>query len=209
MRIVFATNNRHKLDEVSAILGPEWELVTPAMLGITEDIPETQQTLEGNALQKARYIYERTGLDCFADDTGLEVTALGGAPGVRSARYAGDHHDFDDNNRLLLRNLEGAADRSARFRTVIALILDGEEYLFEGRVEGDIIDEYRGTGGFGYDPVFVPYIPDEDYLCVAKSAVGVPTFAEMPPAEKNAISHRARAVKKLGDHLKKIPQNKP
>jgi XTP/dITP diphosphohydrolase len=209
MRIIFATNNRHKLDEVSAILGPGWELVTPTMLGIIEDIPETAPTLEGNALQKARYLYERTGLDCFADDTGLEVTALGGAPGVRSARYAGDHHDFDDNNRLLLKNLEGAADRSARFRTVIALILDGEEHLFEGCVEGHIIDEYRGTGGFGYDPVFVPCIPDDDRFCVAKSAVGVLTFAEMPPAEKNAISHRARAVEKLGDFLKKIPQNKP
>ncbi len=191
MRIVFATNNRHKLEEVGAILGPGWELVTPASLGITEDIPETADTLEGNALQKARYIYERTGLDCFADDTGLEVAALGGAPGVRSARYAGDHHDFDDNNRLLLGNLEGAADRSARFRTVIALILGGEEHLFEGRVEGRIIDEYRGTGGFGYDPVFAPEGSRK-------------TFAEMPAAEKNAISHRARAVEKLNQYLNKI-----
>ena len=189
MRIVFATNNRHKLEEVAAIFGPEWELVTPASLGITEDIPETCDTLEGNALQKARYIYERTGLDCFADDTGLEVTALDGAPGVRSARYAGDHHDFDDNNRLLLKNLEGAGDRSARFRTVIALILDGKEHLFEGRVEGHIIEEYRGTGGFGYDPVFVP------------DGFGA-TFAEMPLEEKNAISHRARAVEKLAEFLR-------
>ncbi len=190
MRIVFATNNRHKLEEVSAILGSGYELVTPASLGIAEDIPETSDTLEGNALQKARYIYERTGLDTFADDTGLEVTALEGAPGVRSARYAGDHHDFDDNNRLLLKNLEGAEDRSARFRTVIALILDGKEQLFEGCVEGHIIDEYRGKGGFGYDPVFIP------------EGSGT-TFAEMPPEEKNAISHRARAVEKLAEFLDK------
>ncbi len=189
MRIIFATNNRHKLEEVSAILGAEFELVTPADCGITEDIPETQPTLEGNALQKARYIHERTGSDCFADDTGLEVTALGGAPGVRSARYAGDKHDFDDNNRLLLKNLEDEADRSARFRTVIALILDGEEHLFEGRVEGAIIDEYRGTGGFGYDPIFVPEGSEA-------------TFAEMSTEQKNAISHRARAVEKLNDFLK-------
>ncbi len=195
MKIVFATNNGHKLAEVAAILGPEWELVTPASLGITEDIPETQSTLEGNALQKARYIYERTGLDCFADDTGLEVTALGGAPGVRSARYAGDHHDFDDNNRLLLHNLEGAADRSARFRTVIALIERGRDHLFEGRVEGRIIDEYRGTEGFGYDPIFIPKGADT-------------TFAEMSPAEKNAISHRARAVERLVEFLNK-PNHKP
>jgi XTP/dITP diphosphohydrolase len=191
MQIVFATNNKHKLEEVSAILGAGWELVTPASLGITEDIPETAETLEGNALQKARYVHERTGLDCFADDTGLEVTVLDGAPGVRSARYAGDSHDFDSNNRLLLRNLEGMADRSARFRTVIALILGGEEHLFEGRVEGRIIDEYRGTEGFGYDPIFVP-------------EGGEATFAEMPLEEKNAISHRARAVEKLKDFLSKI-----
>ncbi len=188
MKIVFATNNRHKLQEAAAILGPGFELSTPTSLGITEDIPETADTLEGNALQKARYIYERTSLDCFADDTGLEVAALGGAPGVRSARYAGDRHDFDDNNRLLLRNLQGADDRSARFRTVIALILGGKEYLFEGRVEGRIIDEYRGTEGFGYDPIFVPEGCDQ-------------TFAQMPPEEKNAISHRARAVEKLCEFL--------
>ncbi len=206
MRLVFATNNAHKLAEVSAILGPGWELVTPASLGITEDIPETGDTLEENALQKARYIYERTrdanygvaksvvGVPTFADDTGLEVAALDGAPGVRSARYAGDHHDFDDNNRLLLKNLKGATDRAARFRTVIALILDGREHLFEGRVEGRIIDEYRGAGGFGYDPIFIPDGTDT-------------TFAEMPLAEKNAISHRARAVEKLAQFLNSKPLN--
>jgi XTP/dITP diphosphohydrolase len=199
MQIAFATNNRHKLEEVSAILGPAFELVTPAMLGITEDIPEDSPTLEGNALQKARYIHSRTGLDCFADDTGLEVAALGGAPGVHSARYAADAgeagavaggHNFDANNRLLLRNLAGAEDRSARFRTVIVLILDGQEYLFEGTVEGRIIEEYRGTEGFGYDPIFIPEGSTQ-------------TFAEMPAAEKNAISHRARAVEKLADFLLK------
>ena len=231
MRLVFATNNAHKLAEVGAILGPEWELVTPASLGITEDIPETGDTLEANALQKARYIYERTrdanygvagsavGVPTFADDTGLEVAALGGAPGVYSARYAamtddkscvarsgGGSPTFDDNNRLLLRNLEGAANRSARFRTVIALIWDGREHLFEGRVEGHIIDEYRGTGGFGYDPIFVPCIPNDGGLCAAKSAAA-PTFAEMPLAEKNAISHRARAVEKLAKFLNNKPLN--
>jgi XTP/dITP diphosphohydrolase len=192
MRLVFATNNRHKLAEVSAILGSAVELVTPAELGITEDIPETADTLEGNALLKARYIFERTGLDCFADDTGLEVTALGGAPGVYSARYAGEAHDFDDNNRLLLKNLADATDRSARFRTVIALIVNEggtpREHLFEGRVDGRIIDEYRGSGGFGYDPIFIP-------------EGGEATFAEMTAAQKNAISHRARAVEKLAAFL--------
>ncbi len=190
MKIVFATNNKHKLEEVSAILGPDFELKTPAGCGITEDIPETQETLEGNALQKARYIHDRTGQNCFADDTGLEVAALGGAPGVRSARYAGDQHDFDENMALLLRNLEGQADRSARFRTVIALILGEKEYLFDGIVNGRIIAEYRGKGGFGYDPVFIPDGCSE-------------TFAEMSTEQKNAISHRARAVEKLNAFLQK------
>ncbi|MDR1670963.1 MAG: RdgB/HAM1 family non-canonical purine NTP pyrophosphatase [Alistipes sp.] len=209
MRIVFATNNRHKLEEVAAILGPGVELITPADLGITEDIPETADTLEGNALLKARYVYERTldatenatksaaGVPTFADDTGLEVAALGGAPGVRSARYAADAgekdaktgaHNFEANNRLLLKNMEAATDRSANFRTVIALIVDGREHLFDGRVDGRIIDEYRGAGGFGYDPVFIP-------------SGGEATFAEMPLAEKNMISHRARAVEKLAAFL--------
>lgn len=189
MKIVFATNNRHKLEEVSAILGPDFELATPAACGITEDIPETQNTLEGNALQKARYIHERTGADCFADDTGLEVAALGGEPGVRSARYAGDQHDFAANTELLLKNLESKSDRSARFRTVVALILGGKEYLFDGVVNGRIIEEYRGAGGFGYDPVFIP----DGYA---------ETFAEMTAGEKNTISHRARAVEKLNAFLK-------
>lgn len=187
-RIVFATNNAHKIAEASAVLGDRFELVTLRECGITEDIPETEPTLEGNASQKAHYIYERTGLDCFADDTGLEVAALGGAPGVRSARYATDGHDFDANNRLLLHNMEGATDRSARFRTVISLILDGREHLFEGVVEGRIAESAAGVGGFGYDPLFIPEGSD----C---------SFAEMPAEEKNAVSHRGRAVRKLAAFL--------
>ena len=188
MKLLFATNNAHKLAEVQAVLGPEYELVTPRDCGVTEEIPETQPTLEGNALQKARYLRERTGLDCFADDTGLEVAALDGAPGVRSARYATDGHDFAANNRLLLANLRGAADRRARFRTVVALRRSGEEHLFEGIVEGRIIECERGCEGFGYDPLFVPDGFDR-------------TFAEMSADEKNAVSHRARAVRRLADYL--------
>lgn len=187
-RIVFATNNAHKIAEASAVLGDRFELVTLRECGITEDIPETEPTLEGNASQKAHYIYERTGLDCFADDTGLEVAALGGAPGVRSARYATDGHNFDANNRLLLHNMEGATDRSARFRTVISLILGGREHLFEGVVEGRIAESAAGVGGFGYDPLFIPEGSD----C---------SFAEMPAEEKNAVSHRGRAVRKLAAFL--------
>lgn len=188
MKIIFATNNAHKLSEVQAVLGDGFELVTPRMCSIEEEIPETAATLEGNAAQKAHYLYERTGLDCFADDTGLEVEALGGAPGVHSARYATDGHDFAANNRLLLKNLEGKSNRRARFRTVICLIEGGKEHLFEGIVEGRIIDHEAGTEGFGYDPLFVPEGFDR-------------TFAEMTAEEKNAISHRGRAVRKLVDYL--------
>jgi len=189
MKIVFATNNRHKVEEVAALLGEDFEAVTAAEAGITEEIPEDQPTLEGNALQKARYVHARTGGDCFADDTGLEVEALGGAPGVHSARYATDGHDFEANNRLLLKNLEGVANRRARFRTVIALILDGREYLFEGIVEGEIVDRPAGEGGFGYDPLFRP----EGASC---------TFAQMSGEQKNALSHRGRAVRKLVEFLR-------
>ena len=182
--IIFATNNAHKLSEVQAVLGDNFKLITPRDCGITEDIPETAATLEGNASQKSHYLYDRVGKNCFADDTGLEVEALGGEPGVRSARYATDGHDFEANNRLLLKNLEGVANRKARFRTVISLILDGEEHLFEGIVEGHIAESEAGCGGFGYDPLFVP----DGYDC---------TFAEMSAEEKNAISHRGRAVQKL------------
>ena len=188
MKIIFATNNAHKLSEVQAVLGDGFTLVTPRQCGITEEIPEEQETLEGNASQKARYIHDRTGENCFADDTGLEVAALGGAPGVHSARYATDGHDFAANNRLLLRNLEGKSDRRARFRTVISLILNGEEHLFEGVVEGRIIDHEAGHEGFGYDPLFIPDGCER-------------TFAEMSPEEKNAVSHRGRAVRKLAEYL--------
>ena len=191
MKIVFATNNAHKLSEVQAVLGDAFTLLTPRDCGVEEDIPEEQQTLEGNASQKSHYLHGRTGLDCFADDTGLEVEALGGAPGVHSARYATDGHDFAANNRLLLKNLEGAENRRARFRTVISLILGGEEHLFEGVVEGRIIDREAGHEGFGYDPLFIP----DGY---AK------TFAEMTTDEKNAVSHRARAVRKLAEFLRSI-----
>ena len=189
-QIIFATNNAHKLSEVQAVLGDRFRLVTLAECGIAEDIPEDAPTLEGNALQKARYVHERTGADCFADDTGLEVDALDGAPGVHSARYATDGHDFAANNRLLLSNLADATDRSAHFRTVIALILDGREYLFEGRVDGRITDSEAGCGGFGYDPLFVPDGFDK-------------TFAEMDADEKNAVSHRGRAVRRLVEFLQK------
>lgn len=190
MKIVFATNNAHKLSEVKAVLGEGYELVTLKEVGITEDIPETGETLDENASIKARYVYERTGLDCFADDTGLEVAALNGAPGVRSARYATDGHDFAANNRKLLRELEGVADRRARFRTVISLIRGGVEQQVEGIVRGTIATEESGCEGFGYDPLFIPD---------GKSV----TFAEMSAEEKNAISHRGRAVTELVKILKK------
>lgn len=190
MKIVFATNNAHKLSEVKAVLGEGYELVTLKEVGITEDIPETGETLDENASIKARYVYERTGLDCFADDTGLEVAALNGAPGVRSARYATDGHDFAANNRKLLRELEGVADRRARFRTVISLIRGGVEQQVEGIVRGTIATEESGCEGFGYDPLFIPD---------GKSV----TFAEMSAEEKNTISHRGRAVAELVKILKK------
>ncbi len=195
MKIVFATNNAHKLQEVRQILGERFEVVGLADIGCTEDIPETAETLEGNALQKARYVKEHYGLDCFADDTGLEVAALGGAPGVHTARYAelfgnGITHDSDANMNLLLQKLEKKADRSARFRTVISLIYKGEEHLFEGICEGTILSERHGTEGFGYDPVFQPKGYDR-------------CFAQMKAEEKNAISHRGRATQKLVEWLRK------
>lgn len=184
MKIVFATNNAHKLAEVKAVLGEDFELVTLKEVGITEDIPETGETLDENASIKARYVYKRTGLDCFADDTGLEVVALNGAPGVRSARYATDGHDFAANNRKLLKELEGVTNRKARFRTVISLIRSGEEQQVEGIVNGCIATKEAGCEGFGYDPLF---IPDGESV----------TFAEMTAEEKNSISHRGRAVAEL------------
>lgn len=189
-KIVFATNNRHKLDEVEAILGHKFELISLKEVGCQEDIPETGETLEENALQKARYVYSHFHTDCFADDTGLEVEALNGAPGVYSARYAGGNgHDSEANMRKLLQELEGVENRKARFRTVFALIVNGKEHLFEGIVNGTIIKVRRGTSGFGYDPVFVPNGYDK-------------TFAELGDDIKNRISHRAVASDKLCKFLK-------
>ena len=153
-KLVFATNNAHKLEEIAAILGEKIELLSLKDIECTADIPETANTLEGNATQKAEYIYQQYGLDCFADDTGLEVEALNGAPGVFSARYAGDGHDSEANMQKLLQELEGKENRKAQFRTAICLIMNGEEYLFEGIVKGEIIEEKRGGAGFGYDPIF-------------------------------------------------------
>lgn len=185
MELIFATANKHKIEEVSSILGSRFSLRTLPDCGITQDIAETADTLEGNALIKARYVYEHTGKDCFADDTGLEVEALGGEPGVRSARYApGAGHDSQANMALLLKNLEGSTNRRARFRTVIALIVNGTEYLVEGSVEGQIIEQQHGAKGFGYDPIFVADGCTE-------------TFAQISAEEKNAISHRGRATKAL------------
>jgi XTP/dITP diphosphohydrolase len=188
-KLVVATNNAHKLEEISAILGNEMELLSLKDIHCNADIPETADTLEGNARQKAMYIHENYGMDCFADDTGLEVEALNGAPGVFSARYAGDGHDSEANMQKLLKELEEKENRKAQFRTAICLIMEGKEYLFEGIVKGHIIEEKRGGAGFGYDPIFIP----EGYN---------QTFAELGNDVKNTISHRARAVEKLCTFLK-------
>ena len=188
-KLVVATNNAHKLEEISAILGNEMELLSLKDIHCNADIPETADTLEGNARQKAMYIHENYGMDCFADDTGLEVEALNGAPGVFSARYAGDGHDSEANMQKLLKKLEGKENRKAQFRTAICLIMESKEYLFEGIVKGHIIEEKRGGAGFGYDPIFVPEGYDQ-------------TFAELGNDVKNTISHRARAVEKLCTFLK-------
>ena len=213
-RLIFATNNKHKAEEVREALHGAVEIVTLSEAGLEGEIPETADTLQGNALQKAQWVYERTGQDCFADDTGLEVSALDGAPGVHTARYAtlsarqaepvspaaavgGEgfspslSHDSNANMNLLLHNLEKITDRSARFRTVIALIYQGQEYLFEGICPGSILRERHGTEGFGYDPVFQPTGYDR-------------CFAEMSADEKNAISHRGRATQKLAEFLKDL-----
>ncbi len=185
-KFVFATNNAHKLEEVTAILGDKIELLSMNHA----DIPETADTLEGNALLKARYIFENYNMDCFADDTGLEVEALNGAPGVYSARYAGDAHNSEANMRKLLQDMEGIENRKAQFRTVFALIINGKEHLFEGIVKGEITKHRCGSSGFGYDPVFIP----EGYT---------QTYAEMGNTLKNKISHRALATNKLCNFLSK------
>lgn len=185
-KIVFATNNAHKLEEVAAILGDNYEVLSLREIGCDADIPETANTFAGNALQKAQYVKEHYGYDCFADDSGLEVDALDGAPGVFSARYSGGGSEA--NMDKLLHNLTGERDRSAQFRTVVALLIGEESHLFEGVVRGTIIEERRGEGGFGYDPIFVP----EGYDL---------TFAELGSDIKNRISHRAKAVKQLAEFL--------
>ena len=189
MKLVFATNNRHKLDEVRAIVGDRVEVLSLNDIECHDEIPETADTLQGNALIKARYIYDKYGLDCFADDTGLEVEALGGEPGVYSARYAGEECSSEANMQKLLHNLTGKSNRNAQFRTVIALIINGEEKLFNGIVKGSITEEKRGDSGFGYDPIFIPEGFSE-------------SFAQMSSEQKNSISHRYRATEQLSNYLK-------
>jgi XTP/dITP diphosphohydrolase len=189
-KIVFATNNAHKLAEVRAVLKDFAEVISLADIGCTDDIPETGTTLEENAILKAKYINNKFGLDCFADDTGLEVDALDGAPGVFSARYAGTEQNAAANMKKLLENLTNVKNRKACFKTVIALIQNEQIYSFEGQIEGYIIDKPRGEAGFGYDPIFIP----EGYNL---------TFAEMGADEKNRISHRAKAVRKLTEFFQK------
>ena len=192
-KLVFASNNAHKLSEIRAILGDRIEIISLSDLQCHEEIPETADTLEGNALIKARYVWEHYGLYCFADDTGLEVEALGGAPGVYSARFAGEHASFEDNVCLLLERLSGvAAPRRARFRTVIALIDEYGTHFFEGSVDGEITLERSGDHGFGYDPIFRPEGREE-------------TFAQLTEQEKNSMSHRGRAVQKLVRYLQALP----
>ena len=189
MKLVFATNNKHKLEEVKAILGNRIEVLSLNDINCHDDIPETADTLEGNALIKARYIYEKFGVDCFADDTGLEVDVLGGEPGVYSARYAGEECNPEANMHKLLHNLTGKNNRDAQFRTVIALIIKGEEKLFNGIVKGKINNEKMGDAGFGYDPIFIPEGFSE-------------SFAQMTSDMKNSISHRYRATEELSNYLK-------
>ena len=196
MKLVFATNNKHKLDEVRKItLHHPVEIVSLAEINCFDDIPETADTLEGNALQKAHYIQEKFGLNCFADDTGLEVEALNNAPGVYSARYAGPGHDSEANMKKLLHEMEGKENRKARFRTVIALVWNGKTYTFDGIVNGTITTTKRGENGFGYDPIFIP----EGYE---------QTFAELGNDIKNQISHRAKAVEKLDEFLTQLSDHK-
>lgn len=188
MEIVFASNNAHKLEEVSSKLPSQYKILSLKDIFGEVDIPETGTTLNENAAIKARYVFERTGKNCFADDTGLEIEALNGEPGVYSARYAGENCTFQDNMDKVLSNLEGKSNRIAKFRTVICLILDGKEYFFEGKVDGEMLTEEHGEKGFGYDPVFRPNGFSE-------------SFAQMSLEQKNEISHRGKAVQKLVDFL--------
>ncbi len=188
MKLVFATNNQNKVNEVQSLLPNHITILSLKDIGCEEDIPETQPTIEGNAIQKAQYVKEHYGYDCFADDTGLEVAALNGEPGVFSARYAGEQRNADDNMNKLLLELKNKEDRSAQFKTVVALILDEQQYTFEGICKGTIINEKRGEKGFGYDPIFTANGFEE-------------TFAQISLAEKNRVGHRGKAVQKLIDFL--------
>ena len=189
MNLIFATHNIHKTDEIRKIVGGLCTILNLHDIGCTEDIPETTDSLQGNALQKAQFVKDKYGLDCFSDDTGLEIEALHGRPGVYSARYAGEHCSFQDNIDKVLSEMEGIENRNAVFTTVIALLYDGKKYFFEGRIEGEITKEASGTEGFGYDPIFKP----KGYH---------KTFAELGDEEKNKISHRAIAMQKLLIFLK-------
>ena len=182
--LIFATNNQHKVDEIRQVLGNNFNIITLKEAGINIDIPEPHDTLEANATEKSRTIHQLTNKNCFSEDTGLEVEALNGAPGVKSARYAGEGRSFDANIEKLLINLATAENKTARFRTVISLLIDGKEYLFEGICTGKIIEEKKGANGFGYDPVFIPDGSSK-------------TFAEMDMSEKNKFSHRKKAMEKL------------
>ncbi len=188
--IIFATNNQHKVDEMRFVLGNDFNIISLKEAGIDIDIPEPHETLEANASEKSGTIYQLTNKNCFSEDTGLEAEALNGAPGVRSARYAGDANSFDKNIEKLLLNLKNIKNRNARFRTIISLMLEGREYLFEGICKGRIIDTKKGDNGFGYDPVFIPDGSDK-------------TFAEMDMEEKSQFSHRKKAIEKLISFLKK------
>ena len=188
MEIIFATHNKHKAEEVRAILGSNYHIKSLPEIGCP-DIPETSDTLKGNALQKAQYVVDHYHCNCFADDTGLEIDALDGRPGVFSARYAGEGCSYQDNVLKVLKEMQGMTNRRACFKTVIALILDGKQYFFEGRVDGEILTEQRGADGFGYDPIFRP-------------AGFRQTFAEMGALSKNTISHRGRAMQQLKEFLK-------
>lgn len=191
MKICFATNNSNKLAEIRDLLGDEFALVGLSDIGCSEELAEDQATLEGNSLQKAQYVYEQYSVNCFADDTGLEIEALDGEPGVYSARYAGDQRNNEDNITLVMQRLQHKANRNAEFRTVITVIIDGEQKQFEGRVKGEILKEKQGEKGFGYDPIFIPDGYEQ-------------TFAEMSLKQKSNISHRGKAVQQLITYLKGI-----
>lgn len=195
MKLIFATNNQHKVDEIQSVIPSSIEVITMQQAGIFQDIPEPHPTIEENAIEKARVIYQLTGANCFSEDTGLEVEALNGEPGVKSARYAGEDRSSDANIQKLLTNLKGRSNRNARFKTIICLILDGKEHLFEGICNGSITSSPAGDKGFGYDPVFTP-------------DGGNRTFAEMGMEEKNKFSHRRKATDELVSFLNSLPLNK-